>query len=177
MLKTLFYVFIFLKNIIMSKKNIFLLAAWYLAGGLVASLYGKKNPSDFKKDLEDKKAKGEWEFKLMLDNFVETHSNLIEDMKVKILTDENKAMFNQKKDEILAIVDSYKDRWIELIEELKVQGKDYVSKASEELEKLYSEKKQEIEWLKWVAPEKIQEIKNSLKEVFEEIKEKINKKK
>lgn len=161
----------------MLKKNIFLLIVWYLVGGLVASIYSKRNPSDFKKDLEDKKAKGEWEFKLILNNFIEIHSNLIEDIKVKILTDENKAMFNEKKDKILAIVDSYKDRWIELIEELKVKGKDYVLKASKELEKLYLEKKQEIEWFKWIAPEKIQEIKNSLKKVFEEIKEKISKNK
>ena len=159
----------------MSKKNLFLIAAWYIAWGLIASIYGKKDPSTFKKDLEEKKQKGEGEFKLILDNFVETHSNLIDDMKTKILTEKNIKLFNDKKEEILSIVDSYKSRWIELIEELKVQGKDYIVKASDELEKLYSEKKEEIEWLKWVAPEKISELKKWLLASFEEFKKEIKK--
>jgi hypothetical protein len=44
----------------------------------------------------------------MLVNFIDTHENLIEDLKNHILTDKNKALFNEKKEELLKVVDVYK---------------------------------------------------------------------
>ena len=35
----------------MSKKNLFLLAAWYVAGWIIASIYNKKKPEQLKKEL------------------------------------------------------------------------------------------------------------------------------
>ena len=159
----------------MSKKNIFLLAAWYIAGGIIASLYYKKKMEELKKELEKSRSEWEGDFKVMLENFIETHTNLLEDLKAHIMTDKNKALFSEKKNEFLNIVDVYKKQWTELIEELKVKWKDFIVEASDSLEKLYEEKKEEIEALKNVAPEKAQESKNSLKETFEEIKEKVKK--
>ena len=42
----------------MSKKNLFLLAAWYIAGWVIASIYNKKKPEQLKKELT--KAKETW---------------------------------------------------------------------------------------------------------------------
>jgi hypothetical protein len=46
----------------------------------------------------------------LVDDFVEVHSNLIDDLKKEILTPENKKLFNEKKDELLRILNSYKVR-------------------------------------------------------------------
>jgi len=159
----------------MSKKNIFLLAAWYVAGGLVASLYNKKKPAELKKELESAKETGEWSFKVIVDSFIETHSNLVDDLKKELMTEKNMKIFNEHKDEVLKILDSYKEKWNILIDELKVQWKSYLFTASEKLEELYKEKIDEIESLKWVAPEKIAEFKDKLLVSFDELKNEIKK--
>lgn len=159
----------------MSKKNIFLLAAWYIAGGFIATLYGKKKPGELKKELETSRKEGEWDFKVMIDNFIDTHSTLIEKLKKEVLTDKNKELFKEKKEELLNVVDSYKNEWTKLVEELKVQWKEFLTEASDNLEKIYEEKVEEIEQLKEVAPEKAKELANELKETFDEVKEKIKK--
>ncbi len=157
----------------MSKKNIFLLAAWYVAGWIIASLYSKKKPSELKKDLENSKENWEGEFKVMLNNFVDTHSNLLEDLKTHIMTDKNKELFNEKKEELLSLVEDYKKQWVELTEELKVKGKEFLVEASDNLEKLYDEKKEEIAVIKDIAPEKVKGLWKELKETFNEVKKKI----
>ena len=157
----------------MSKKNIFLLAAWYIAGGIISSLYNKKRPEELKKDLEKSRKKWEWDFSVMLENFIETQWNLLEDLKSHVMTKKNKKLFNEKKAELLKLVDIYKKEWLGLVEELKVKWKDYLEEASDNLEKLYEEKKDEIDSLKEVAPSKAKELKANLKQTFEEIKKKV----
>jgi hypothetical protein len=44
----------------------------------------------------------------MLNNFVDTHENLLDDLKNNILSDKNKKLFTEKKDELLNVVDVYK---------------------------------------------------------------------
>ena len=160
----------------MSKKNIFLLAAGYVAGWIVASLFSKKKPWELKKEL--KKSREEWEgdFKVMLDNFVDTHTNLINELKKQVLTDKNKELFKEKKQDLLKIVDEYKKEGLKIVDELKVKWKEFLVEASDNLEKLYEEKKDEINQLKDVAPEKAKELANDLKESFEEAKKEIKKK-
>lgn len=157
----------------MSKKNIFLLAAWYIAGWLIASLYSNKKSEELKNDLEQSKKDWEGEFKVLLNNFIETHQNLINDIKTHIDTEKNRELFNTTKEELFKIIDSYKVQWLALLEELKVKWKTYVNEASEKLEKLYDEKRVEIDSLKDIAPEKLIEIKEKLKSTFEEIKNKM----
>ena len=157
----------------MSKKNIFLLAAWYVAGWIISSLYNKKKPGDLKKEL--KKSKKDWDFRVMLEDFIDTHANMLDDLKKHVLTKENKKFYNEKKEELLDIVDIYKKQWLELADELRVKWKGFLVEASDGLEKLYNEKKDEIDNLKEVAPEKAKELRNELKEVFEEVKEQIKK--
>lgn len=144
----------------MSKKNIFILAAWYVAGWIISSFYNKKKPGELKKELDASRTEWEWDFKVILNNFISTHQNLLEDLKVQVMSDKNKELFNSKKDDLLKIVDTYKDQWVELVDELKVKWKEFLSEASDNLEKMYAEKKDEIDALKDSAPEKITELKN-----------------
>ncbi|MDP2091230.1 MAG: hypothetical protein Q8K30_06570 [Candidatus Gracilibacteria bacterium] len=157
----------------MSKKNIFLLAAGYIAGGLIASLYNTKKSEELKSDIEKSKVEGEGEFKVLLNNFIETHQNLINDIKNHVNTEKNRELFYTKKEELLKIIDSYKIQGLELLEELKVKGKSFILEASEKLEVLYNEKRLEIDSLKDIAPEKLSEIKEKLRITFEEIKNKM----
>ncbi len=161
---------------IMSKKNIFLLAAGYIAWWVISSLYGKKKPGELKKELETNQPWKEADFKALLDNFIDVHQNLLEDVKTHVVTEENKEMFNKKKEELLAIVDSYKDEWKNILEELKLKWKDYLFEAWVKLEELYDEKKDKLDSLKEVAPEKVEELKQGLKSWFDDLKAQINKK-
>ncbi|MCD5385220.1 hypothetical protein LRZ95_00970, partial [Candidatus Gracilibacteria bacterium] len=147
----------------MSKKNIFLLAAGYVAGGIVASLFSKKKPGELKNELKKSRAEGEGDFKVMLDNFVDTHTNLINELKKQVLTDKNKKLLKEKKEDLLKIVDIYKKEGLKIADELKIKGKEFLVEASDNLEKLYEEKKEEIEQLKEVAPVKAKKIAEDLK--------------
>jgi len=165
--------YLFINKLIMSKRNLLLLALWYIAGWLVASVYSKKKPEELKKEMETSKAMWEWEFKVLLNNFVETHKSIINDIKTHINNDKNKEYYITKKDELLKILDSYKNQWVDLLEELKIKWKSYISEAKVRLEKLYNEKSGEIDAIKEIAPEKLNEIKDKLKGIFDEMKSKI----
>lgn len=159
----------------MSKKNLFLLAAWYIAGWVIASIYNKKKPEQLKKELTKAKETWEWSFKVLVDSFIETHSNLLDDLKKEVLSEQNIAKFESHKEEVIKIIDSYKQKWNELINELKQNWKSYILIISEKLEDLYNEKLLEIESIKGMTPEKIEEIKNKLLLSFEELKKEIKK--
>lgn len=160
----------------MSKKNIFLLAAGYVAWGIVASLFNKKKPSDLKKELQKSKEDWEGEFRVFVDNFILTHKNLFDTFKTELLSEKNKKAFQEKKTELLQVVDVYKAQWEELLEELKGKWKVFLSEASDNLDKLYQEKKVEIDALKEVAPEKVKSLKDNLLAAYEELKTEATKK-
>lgn len=157
----------------MFNKKFFLLAAGYIAGGVVSSLYSKKKPKDLKAELKESKENWEWEFKILLNNFVDTHKNLLLDIESEIMSSKNKALFLEKKAQLLKIADMYKAEGNRLLEELKVNGKSYLIEASEKLETLYKEKKAELEELKQISPQKAIELKENLMEAFEEMKAKM----
>ncbi|MBT3727272.1 hypothetical protein HOG21_06515 [bacterium] len=92
----------------MSKKNIFLLAAGYIAGGIISSLYSKKKPGELKDELDKNEEGKEADFKVLLGNFIDIHQSLFEDLKVHVITEENKEKLNKKKEELIVVVDSYK---------------------------------------------------------------------
>lgn len=160
----------------MSKKNIFLLAAWYVAGGFIATMFSKKKPGELKKELKKSRKEGEWDFKVMFDNFIDTHSTLIGELKKQVLTDKNKELLKEKKEDLFKVVDVYKAEWLKIADELKSKWKEFLVEASDNLEKLYQEKKEEIDQIKDVAPQKAKEIASDLKESFDEVKEEIKKK-
>ncbi|MDR3150634.1 MAG: hypothetical protein LBU14_03325 [Candidatus Peribacteria bacterium] len=57
----------------------------------------------------------------MVDEFIEVHSNLFEDLKGQIMTPENKKLFNEKKDELLKWLNSYKTKANDILKDLKVK--------------------------------------------------------
>lgn len=160
----------------MSKKNIILLAAGYVAGGIVASLFNKKKPTEIKKELKNSKESGEGEFSVFVDNFLETHKNLITTVKKEILTEKNKKFLESKKQDVLDVIESYQAEWESLLRELKGKGKTFLVETSDNLEKLYNEKKSEIEGLSDITPEKISELKDKLKGAYSELKDEITQK-
>ena len=159
----------------MFRKNLLLLAAGYLIGGAVATLYWEKKGKKVREDLEDIKWDSKKTKKLVLNNFVETHKSFLEDLKKRFLTDENKDLFNEKIDEAKKLVKSYKKEWEELIEKLKKKWEDYAETAKDKLENLYEEKKENLINLQKDAPKKVEEIKEKLLTKVEEVKEKIKK--
>ena len=160
-------------------KKIFLLAAWYLIGGAVATLYWEKKGKKVREDLDEVKWDSEKTKKLVLANFIETHKNFLDNLKERVLTEENKDLFSQKIEEAKKLAKSYKKDWEKLLEELKEKGEDYAETAKEKLEELYKEKKEDIkstlDEIKSSAPEKLKENKEKLLAKLEEVKEKIKK--
>jgi len=156
-------------------KNILLVAAGYLIGGAVATLYWEKKGKKVREDLEETNGNSKKAKKIVISSFKETHKNFLEDLKKRILTDENKEIFNEKVDEAKKLVKSYKKDAEKLIDELKEKGETYAETAKEKLEDIYEEKKQDLKNLQDEAPKKAKEIKEQLLAKAEEVKEKIKK--
>jgi hypothetical protein len=55
----------------------------------------------------------------LLNNFIEIHKNLLDDIKFKILKEENKELFCTKKNDFLNLVKEYKLKAQEIFEEYK----------------------------------------------------------
>lgn len=160
----------------MSKKTLFWLATWYVAGSIIASLYSKKTSTTLKKEVLQ--AKTEWQtwLEVLFDNFIKLHKDLFFNLKDDvILTEENKSAVKRKvsewRDRLSVILNSYKVKAKWLIAELEREGKTYLVEASKKLEALYKEKEVEVKSLKDTAPEKIADLKAKLKASFEEAKE------
>ena len=157
----------------MFNKKFFLVAAGYIAGNVIGSLYNKKTPSALQKELEESKQSGQGEVKVLLANFVETHKNVLADLENTIMSDKNKALFAEKKEQLLEIAEGYKIEGLKLLLEVQEKGKSHFVEVSDKLEKLYLEKKDELNELKEISPEKVKELKNNLLATFEELQSKI----
>ena len=160
----------------MSKKWLFALVAWYVAWSVVASVFSKKKWKDVKKELDKVKDSKEDTFKVLLNNFVDTQRNLLDAIKEEVLTDENKALYKEKKSELLAVLEDYKTDWEKLIEQLKNEGWDIVKVWKKRIEKLYEEKKDKIDELIWDVPEIAEDIKERLLLSYEDFKAKLKEK-
>lgn len=157
----------------MFNKKFLALVVWYLAWSVVSSVFSNKKWEDIKKEL--KKAKRKWEdsTKVFLDNFIETHKNLLEYAKKEINSPKNKEFLNTKKAELLKAVDDYRLEWEKLLQELKTNWKDYLEVAKGKMKDLYEEKKWLLDDLKSESPEKIEWLKKKLSKAFEDFKKKI----
>ncbi|MDQ7008994.1 MAG: hypothetical protein Q9M94_01745 [Candidatus Gracilibacteria bacterium] len=155
--------------------RLLLVAVGYITGGVVATLYGEKKGKKVREDLEEVKGNSKETQKLVLANFIETHKNFLEDLKERVLTDENKDFFYEKVDEAKVLVKDYKKQGEKLVEELKIKGEGYIDTAKEDLEKLYEDKKADLKELQKEAPEKIEKAKEKLIAKFDEVKDKITK--
>lgn len=154
----------------MNKKLITLL--WVYFGWIaVAIIFNKKTPSELKKEYELSKSSWKSSFNFFLDNFIEIHQNVLDNLKSKVMTESNKELFNTKKDEFLSLFEEYKSEWEKVLRELEVKWKDFVLESIKKLEKSYEEK---LEELKDKAPEKFEELKEKLKDFFQDLRKKVN---
>lgn len=160
----------------MSKKWLFTLFAWYIAWSVVASVFSKKKWTEVQKQLEKVKGSKEDTFKILLNNFIDTHKNLLDSVKEEVLTEENKALFNEKKDQLVTLIDDYKKEGEKLLSELKNEWWDVVKVGKQKIKALYEEKKDKIDELIWDAPEIADELKSKLVESFEDFKNKLKEK-
>ena len=156
-------------------KKTLLIVGGYIAGGIVATLFGEKKGKKVREDLEKVKGNNEETKKIVVDNFVDTHKNLLDSFKSKVLTEENKEFFNKKVDEAKELVKEYKKEGEKLVEELKEKGSEYADTAKENLEKLYEDKKSDLKDLQEKAPEKMEKAKEKLLAKFDEVKDKVSK--
>jgi len=81
-------------------KKILFLAAGYVAGNMVASVYSSK-----KKRL--KKAQGKEDIKLIVEGFLDTQKNFLADMEKKYLSEENQEKLSQKKSDFKKFSEKY----------------------------------------------------------------------
>ena len=89
----------------MSKKGIFALGLAYVAWVAAATFYGK-NKKELRENFSNAKDNKE-KFKIFLNAFVETHTDMINKVKEELFTEENKQKFGEYKDEVMKIFDSY----------------------------------------------------------------------
>lgn len=122
-------------------KKIFFLAAGYIAGNIVSTLYNSKSKKAQKMQSRE-------DAKMMLDNFLQTQKNLLWDLENKFLSDENKDTFTQKKKEFWELSKKYIEMWEKFLSEIsknqqvqsaQEKGKDAVRKWIKKWKKLLAD--------------------------------------
>ncbi len=147
----------------MFSRKIALLAAGYVAGNIVSSLYNSKKWKDLKKTAIKAKESGENDKSVIINNIIDTHKNFFEDMKT-MLSEDNQKLLDKKKVQILSVVDSFRSEWDKLIKE--VGGK--TSSISTRVQDLYDEKKDELRThLHEVSPDEMKAVTDKLFTYFD----------
>ncbi len=153
-------------------NKLLMLAAGYVAGSGVSSLFSKDRWDKLRKKMETAKKKWEDTHTVILDHFIETQKSALDSLKSQALTDKNVSQFNKKKKELLKVVDDYKKEGQKMLKDLDKNGEEYIAEAQEKLEKLYQEKTTQIKDIKW---EDVKAVGKKLLASFEAFKKKINK--
>ncbi len=142
-------------------RKIFFLAAWYIAGNVVNSLYSTKRKRALKSQKQE-------DMKLMVDDFVDTQKNLITDLENKYIPKEHTSTYDKKKKEFLDLAKKYTQKGKELLWEItedervndgiasakktvskaKTDGKKAASKAIKKWKLIAGKVKKEAEKLK-----------------------------
>lgn len=162
------------KKTTMNKKLLLLL--WgYTAGIVAALLYNKKNPSEITSELQTAQDAWQDKTKVFFDNFIEIHKNLLESLKTNIFTQENKVLFEKKKEEFLQIADDYSKKAEGVFEEYRQKWKNYTQEGIEKLEIFYTDALEKLDDIKDKTPERIEQVKKKLTSYFEEIRSKLKK--
>lgn len=131
-----------------------------------AMKYNKKNPSDLSKELSCVDNNCQDKFKLFLNNFVEIHQNLLDDLKQKLLTEENKVKLNN-------FLEDYKIKWEDIVNEILVKWKDYLAEWYDKLEKFTNN---QIDLLKEKSQkDDVDKLKEDLIKTYNDFKDKLKK--
>ncbi len=155
-------------------NKLLLAAAAYVAWTVVTSVFSSKKWDKIREEIEVAKENGEDTKKVILNNFIDTHVNALDWLKAKYVTDENKALFDQKVVEIKSLIKDLAKEGESLLVELQDKWWDYTEEAKQNLKKTYSEKKAQVEELAG-KPDKMEKLKAKLTATYKELKEKIEK--
>jgi len=154
-------------------NKLFLLAAGYVAGSVVSSLFSQDKWDKLRKKMQSAKAQWKDTKKIVLDYFIDTQKSALESLKSQALTETNVSKFNEKKSDLLAVVDDYKKQGEAMLADLDTNGSDYIKTAQTKLEALYQQKVAQIKDIKW---EDVEKIGQSLLKSFENLKKSLTKK-
>ncbi len=131
-----------------------------------AMKYNKKNPSDLSKELSCVDNNCQDKFKIFLNNFVEIHQNLLDDLKQKLLTEENKVKINN-------FLEDYKIKAEEIISEVLTKWKDYLEEWYEKLENFTNNQINNLN--EKSQKDNVDELKEELIKTYNEFKNKLKK--
>ncbi len=102
-------------------RKILFLAAGYVAGNVVSSLYTQKKWKDFQTDI--KKAKTQWnETEVFVKGFVNTQRSLFSDLE-SLIPKQHKKLFEAKKKEAIKAWDVMKKEGKSLIKKIEQDSK------------------------------------------------------
>ncbi|MDP5039235.1 MAG: hypothetical protein NWP80_02210, partial [Candidatus Gracilibacteria bacterium] len=119
-----------------------------------------------KKSSQELKVGEKLDSKIILNNFIEVHQNILEDLKSRLLTNENKQKFNN-------IVSEYKLKAKDIMLEVSQKGKDYLEDGLEKLEKVTNEELDKLNNIE--IKSEIISLKEELLESYNEFREKLKK--
>ena len=147
----------------MFSRKIALLAAWYVAGNIVSSLYNSQKWKDVKKTVSKARKAGEDDKTVIIHNIIDTHKNFFEDVK-GMLSEENQELLEKKKTQVLSVVDSFKSEWDKLLKD--VGGK--TTSVTTKVQNLYDEKRDELRsHLQEVSPDEMKAVTDKLFTYFD----------
>lgn len=102
-------------------RKILFLAAGYVAGNVVSSLYTQKKWKDFQTDI--KKAKTKWnETEVFVKGFVSTQKSLLSDLE-SLVPKQHKKLFEAKKKEAFKAWSTIKKEGVSLIKKIEQESK------------------------------------------------------
>jgi len=108
-------------------RKILFLAAWYVAGNLISSVYNGSK-------VTWKSAKVKTDPKSLVDKFITTQKNFIADMEKRYVSDENKEKLEEKKKQFLEASEKYIEQGRKVLTE--VQENEVYSKSKNKLSEL-----------------------------------------
>ena len=147
----------------MFSRKIALLAAGYVAGNIVSSLYNSQKWKDVKKTVSKARKAGEDDKTVIIHNIIDTHKNFFEDVK-GMLSEDNQKLLEKKKSQVLGVVDSFKSEWDKLLKD--AAGR--TNSVSTKVQKLYDEKKDELRsHLQEVSPDEMKAVTDKLFTYFD----------
>jgi len=112
-------------------RKILFLAAWYVAGNVVSSLYTSKKGKDLQAEM--KRARKKWtESEVFISNIIETQKNLFGDV-AKYIPKEHQKIFYWKKKEFLWVLNSLQKYWDRFLQNLQEQWSDSVTSAAKKV--------------------------------------------
>lgn len=92
-------------------RKILFLAAWYVAGNVVSSVYNGSKKTG-------KSIKAKTDPKSLAEKFITTQKNFISDMEKRYVTDENKAKLGDKKKQFAEASEKYLQQWEKILSDM-----------------------------------------------------------